>query len=61
MKTTWSFSVSGGCLVEGGRCVHLSHQAEEHRGREPRELCEGVAFDTGREVLGQTEIGRHVP
>lgn len=61
MKTTWCFSVSGGRLVEGDRCVHLSHQAEEHRGREPRELCEGVAFDKGWGVLGQTEIGRHVP
>lgn len=47
MKTTWCFSVSGGRLVEGDRCVHLSYQAEEHRGREPRELCEGVAFDKG--------------
>lgn len=34
MKTTWSFSVSGGCLVEGGRCVFICHTRQRSTGAE---------------------------
>lgn len=60
MKATWSFPAFWG-LPGGGRRVCLP--VPPGRGApsgEPREFCEGVAFelDKGWEVFGQMEMGR---